>query len=404
MFTARAVGFLLIAVFLFFLADATNVGWVRIVDSVLWGMLGLSLVLQWLFTTAVETRLRLVKIERANGPTAPMEDDAVVVELELENRRFWRRYFVSATYDAPMERPDFQSQRLFAANLNGHSTLRLASRVTCYRRGLHHFGPVTIESQAPFGLFRRRRRKRASLSLLVYPRTYPMRRLALAEGAYGPVDHPQRARLGLEVIGSRYYYPGDPLKHIHWRNTARLRKLAVKEMQDTTERTLAVVFDVRQDIGHGRETTLEYSIKLAASIGLHAFRSGESIHLAAGRLVGQWVEAEPFLRELALLEPSDSPSLASLIGTVPGNSPAIAIVSATDGEGIRALRYSHHRPYSLAAVVLEGFGDVDQPIGAVDLLREAGVPTVVCRRGNLSEAIGALEDLGLTHDANMLIE
>ena len=49
-----------------------------------------------------------------------MEDDFVEVELELHNRWFWPRFFVSATYEAPMESEPSRWQRFFAANLKGH--------------------------------------------------------------------------------------------------------------------------------------------------------------------------------------------------------------------------------------------------------------------------------------------
>ena len=393
-FTSRAFGFLLVAILLFFLAGATNVGWTRIVDAVLWGMLGLSLLLQWLSVTATDARRRIVKVEHSGDAPGPMEDDVVEVELELKNRWFWPRFFLSVAYDAPLERPGSRTLRFFVANLRGHGAITLVSRVRCYRRGLHRFEPLTIESQVPFGLFRRRKRREAPLSLLVYPRAYPMKRLALVEGARGMSDRPQRARSGQEVIGSRQYHPGDPLRHIHWRNTARLRKLAVREMEDTAERALTVVFDARQNTGQGRDTTLEYSIKLAATIGLHAFMSGESVRLMAGNLQGEWASTEPFLRELALLEPSDSPSLAAVLQNVPRSSPAIAIVAAADHEGTRAVERSLDWLPGLAAVVLAGFEHSDERAGEGELLRRAGVPTVVCEPGKLGEAISALENLG----------
>ena len=106
MITGRAVGFLFAAVLLFFLAGVTNVGWVRIVDAVLWGMLLLSLILQWLSVTAVHARRRLVSVEHAGGLPGPMEDDFVEVELELKNRRFWPRFFLSVAYQAPVESDD----------------------------------------------------------------------------------------------------------------------------------------------------------------------------------------------------------------------------------------------------------------------------------------------------------
>ena len=368
MFTTKTFAFIAVAVFLFFLASVTSVGWVRILDALLWGMLGLSLLLEWLSVTAVDVVRRIVGIEHDGAPPGPVEDDVVEVELELRNRWFWPRFFVSATYEAPMESEPSRWQRFFAANLKGHGTVRLSSRLRCYRRGLHELGPVTLESQVPFGLFRKRRTKQAPLPLLVYPRSYPMKRLALAGQARAPSELKKRARMGQEVIGSRYYYPGDPLKLIHWRNTARLRKLAVKEMEDTAERALTVIFDARRDTGHGRETTLEYAIKIAASLGVHAIQAGESARLLAGALQGEWAAPEPFLRQLALLEPSESADLATSIRSAPRSSPAVVIVAAADIEGVRAVAQGVTFLPGLVAVVLEGFDDADMEAGSAESL------------------------------------
>ena len=394
MFTKRAVGFLFLAVFLYFLGGATFVGWVRIFDAVIWGMLGLSLLLQWLSVTAVMVNRRLVGVEAPGSHASPMEDDMVEVQLDLQNPWFWPRFFLSVSYEATMEEASSQWQRFFVANLSGHGTVRLVSQLTCYRRGLHSLGPVTIESQVPFGLFRRRRPKEAPLSVLVYPRAFPMRGLALVEGAQGPSQHPQSARSGQEIIGSREYHPGDPLRHIHWRNTARLRRLVVKEVEDTAERALTLAFDASRSVGEGRETTLEYSIKLAASLGLHAMSSGESVRLLAGSLQAEWTEPEPFLRALALLEPAESPTLASLLQSVPSASPVIAILASGDEDSAGVLKQSLSLRAAVAAVVLAGFGGPREPAGTTEFLRGAGVPTVVCRKGNLAAAIRGLEDLG----------
>ena len=394
MFTRRAIGFLLAAIFLFFLASATNVGWVRVVDSVLWGMLGLSLLLQWLSVSAVGARRRLLSIEHSEGAVAPMEDGAVEVEIQLSNPWFWPRFFVSVSYDAPLESPGSRLQRFFVANLKGHGTVSISSRLRCYRRGLHQLGPVTIESQAPFGLFRRRRVVEAPLSVLVYPRPHPMTRMALLEGSSGESDLPRSARTGQEIIGSRPYYPGDSLRQIHWRNTARLGKLATKEVEDRAEKALTVLVNVPEDLGEDRETTLEYAVKLAASVGLHALSSGEMIRLLAGNLYGEWTDAEPFLKELALLTPTLSPPLASQLQKIPRNSAVLAIVMVTDADSLSTLAEAAHGPAGFTTVLLGGFTDRDYPDGPAAMLQSQGVATVACRPGGLEEAVAGLERIG----------
>ena len=216
-----------------------------------------------------------------------------------------------------------------------------------------------------------------------------MRGMALLQSPRGESSRPQRSRGGQEVVGSREYYQGDPLRHIHWRNTARLGKLAVKELEDTAERAVTILLDPSFDLGDGRETTLEYAVKLAASVGLHVIRSGESIRLLAGHLRGEWSDSETFLKELALLQPSESPHLDEAIAELT----ALAIVAAADDRGLRALTGSARSVAGLAAAVLGGFGGNDDPTAAAETLMAHGIPTAICSIGHIEEAILQLETL-----------
>ncbi len=48
MITSKGIGFLAAAVVLFLLARLTQVGWLYLVDAVLWGIIALSAALPWL--------------------------------------------------------------------------------------------------------------------------------------------------------------------------------------------------------------------------------------------------------------------------------------------------------------------------------------------------------------------
>ena len=69
MITAKGVGFLIAAVLLFFLARLTGVGWLYLVDSVLWGVILFSALLPWLGVVRLEAQQephdRLVRAEAA---------------------------------------------------------------------------------------------------------------------------------------------------------------------------------------------------------------------------------------------------------------------------------------------------------------------------------------------------
>jgi uncharacterized protein (DUF58 family) len=111
--------------------------------------------------------------------------------------------------------------------------------------------------------------------MLVYPRVVPLEDLGIpSKAAFGDIrvrrhifDDPVR------VVTTREYAPGDPLKHIHWKATARLRQLQSRVFDSTTTVDLAIFLDVRTveaPIWGRVEQLLETGVIVAASIANHA--------------------------------------------------------------------------------------------------------------------------------------
>ena len=213
-----------------------------------------------------------------------------------------RPILLSARYYCPLAPPEERWRKFFVHHLPGRGSVALVGSVECYRRGLHQFEEIVVESKAPFGLFRRRRRLTTSLSVLVYPQVFALEKIPLVEAIQGTQTRPQKTRVGQEIAGTRRYFPGDPPRHIHWRNAAREGRLMLKEFEDSQEDTLIIGFDSSADSGDGRETVLEYSIKLAASVAGYIAGRGGGVRLVTGGLTDQELAWPVLLKELALLE------------------------------------------------------------------------------------------------------
>jgi uncharacterized protein (DUF58 family) len=79
------------------------------------------------------------------------------------------------------------------------------------------------------------------------------------------------------VVTTREYAPGDPLKNIHWKATARLGRLQSRTFEPTTTVDIALFLDVRTveaPIWGRVEQLLETAVIAAASIVNHAARNG----------------------------------------------------------------------------------------------------------------------------------
>src|SRR3989442_6729078 len=86
-----------------------------------------------------------------------------------------------------------------------------------------------------------------------------------------------RAGAGTEVFGVREYRPGDLLRRIHWRSSARHGELIVREYEPPGVRTLAIICDPTPPT---REAADQVA-RLAASEAWDCIREGGRVVLSA---------------------------------------------------------------------------------------------------------------------------
>ena len=278
-------GFFLIGTGLvsYMLAYQSNVGWFYVADAFIWGIVLINLAFPWWSLRGLQARRRLVLDESA-AADGIFEGDTVRVTLEVANPGRIPRYFFTATDRCPLEAPNRESKRALVGYVAPGSSVTWSYAAECYRRGEHRFGALSLECSAPFGLFRARRRVEATLQVLVYPQIFNFAR-AMPQGELreGPSVPTAAQRVG-EFRGSREHQPGDSLRQVHWRSSARSGRLMVKEYDRGPEHQVALFFNARHNPSTSgrtdKETTLEYGIKLAASIAWECLGAGTSLWMA----------------------------------------------------------------------------------------------------------------------------
>lgn len=414
MITAKGVGFLIAAIAVFWLGRLTQVGWLYLIDAVLWGLILLSAILPWAGATFLDARRRVTHTGDSEAMDGPSEGDPVDIELTLRNRGFWPRFFISVSYLCPIAEPGQATPRFFLGKLPASNHFSMSSTLKAYRRGRYTLGRVVVESSAPFGLFRRKVHLDQEQSVLVYPQIYPLKRLPLVDGLAGAVMQPRKSRVGMEIAGSRPYFAGDPRRHMHWRNTARAGRPMVKEFEDPKDQTLCLLFDATQTWGedpeNSKENTLEYAIKVIGSVADYGRRYRVSARIWGGGLQGDstgaaagtapeaysgesWPQA---LRKLALVTAGEGLNLTESLGRVPSGSSALVVVSADDLEGLRAIKQSASGFYQLTIVLLEDFGESGGGADLLDSLESEWVSVIRCRPGQLADTFAVLEQSGRT--------
>lgn len=166
----------------------------------------------------------------------------------------------------------------------------------CARRGVYEVGPLVAVSSDPLGLARHETKVADKFELLVHPRVEYVEDRPLTRRFEDPPIRPPRSKpwpSGLEFYGMREYVPGDDLRRIVWRASARTGRLMVREAEEGITDHITVILDTDRgshswDGDHSE--SFETGVRAAASI---AYR-----HLGDGYEVRSESNAGPLTRAL----------------------------------------------------------------------------------------------------------
>ena len=122
----------------------------------------------------------------------------------------------------------------------------LVPAATFTRRGVHRFSDLVLTSYYPFGLIRVARKLEIPGEVVVYPAVYETRVPAAAgyDSVVGGKFRGQRhSPSGSSFSGVRPLQPNDPLKHIHWKSSAKGFGLMTKTFEEELSGRIGMIVD-----------------------------------------------------------------------------------------------------------------------------------------------------------------
>jgi uncharacterized protein (DUF58 family) len=292
--------------------------------------------------------LRGVTYRRVLGRPAVAWGETIPLSIEVWNRKrlplAWLRADDSAEDGVTVREAGHLAADDTSVSLRNLWTLAPFERVRREfhvggdHRGMFELGPVEVAVSDPFG------REAVSHELQTVDRFLVRPRIV---GADPPlVERPDglhRAAAGLSEDPSRFagvreYAPGDPLRRVHHRTSARLGQLMVKRFEPSSEREVLLAVDIETSGGFGAfpgafhydEDEVESLYVVAASL-VHALAAD---HVAVGFAAAGYTgaprpivyvpvsaardQAERIVDMIARLSPSPSASFARLLSLVGG--------------------------------------------------------------------------------------
>jgi uncharacterized protein (DUF58 family) len=202
-------------------------------------------------------------------------------------------------------------------------------------RGKYRFSEIDLVTRGPFGLLERRETVLLPESLVVYPAigrlTRQWHRLQREAAQTRRGRRHDRTAQQQEYHGLRDFRSGDSPRWIHWRTSARVGELMVKEYEQENDQEIVVLLDPwvpRGKVSETQRATLELALQFAATVCLDTCRQpGRRIVLGwAGKTPGvrQGLGSIRMLHELletlALIRGSSEGEFAQLFDVI---SPAV---------------------------------------------------------------------------------
>jgi uncharacterized protein (DUF58 family) len=215
---------------------------------------------------------------------------------------------------------------VYFAYLAKQERVHQSAPMTFPRRGVYRQDAFRIVTRFPFGFLQKAHRLSLKTEALVYPSVEPTQEfLEILPGLEGALESPSKGR-GQDLHALRDYVPTDSARHVHWKASARLGTLMVREFAREDDCRVLLVLDPYASVTKSQLTAaaqleaasrFDRAVTLCAGLAWHFYERNAFLQF---RSVGVETSLAPadeviftILRHLALAKPlTDDPQRVEL--------------------------------------------------------------------------------------------
>jgi uncharacterized protein (DUF58 family) len=168
-----------------------------------------------------------------------------------------------------------------------HDSVKQAVPMQFPRRGIYRQEAFRIATSFPFGFLQKARRLDLASEALVYPSIDATSDfLEVMFGIQGAIESLAKGR-GQDLYALRDYQPTDNLRHVHWKASARLGSLMVREFAREDDSRVVLVFDPHSasatpGTGAKEKEIFEEAVRLCAAIAWNLYERGTLMQFQSG--------------------------------------------------------------------------------------------------------------------------
>lgn len=307
---------------------------------------------------------------RREAPGLMKQGEQRPVRLIITNEGVQRRYFFTVGDLVPdgLEVVDEGGGRVLVTSLGADEQFTMEYVLHARRRGVYQIGPAVVEHADLVGLFNFRRYLGAADEIVVHPTPERIPDVWTRVAALRAPQMPRRRFRGegTELYGTRPFTPGDDLRRIDWKSTARRSQLIVREYERAEATDATIILDLQRRVHHGEgdDATVERAVKLAASIADQMLQRGSAVGLVAAGAQDLSVapSADPrqsvrLLDALARVQPDGMEELAAVVAAhrawIPAGGMAMVISPRLTEDALAVAMELSERGHQVGWMVIE---------------------------------------------------
>lgn len=249
-------------------------------------------------------------------------------------------------------------------------------RLECRRWGGYPAGGMLLRAPGPLGLVAFEQAVEPGVRVRVYPRPESVRALPRPAATHvGAGNYVTRIRgEGLEFADLRPHVPGDRLRQVNWRVSARRDRLHVNEYHPERNADVVLFLDSFTDTGDGGGGTIDLTVRAAAALARAYLRTRDRVGIVGFGGVLRWVLPSTGITQVYRILDSliDTQVVASYawrnVAVIPGrtlppNALVLALTPLSDARMRTALVDLRARGVDLAVVDVSPLPFVSRPRG-----------------------------------------
>ena len=159
--------------------------------------------------------------------------------------------------------------------VTGRKILRISYRAIATKRGVYRLDRLEYEVENPLSTFVRRGEIQVDVSVEVKHRVVKIKKVGAIRGkAKSPIPDIDIARIGVpgtDFREIREYMPGDAIRFVNWKASARRSRLMVNQYEVEGKKAVWIFVDSNPYMLHGTtvKNYLESAIEIATSLAYH---------------------------------------------------------------------------------------------------------------------------------------